>query len=213
MTQWCETRPSLRSVKLHAMSPTRATMQALSKIPTLTELHIWNSDRPSDEEFRDLSPMSGLRSLTWSFEEIQPAQWLSSSTTLRELDITSSTHIPEVMQCDAGLKELETLLLLGCENLAAAAFQYLIGLPRLNTLAITTRSITWESLETLRRLPRLERIVFEGGQTGGWIFEEELREAFHREADARGWKTCTAEFYELMLPQFAWSDFHREMHR
>lgn len=170
-------RPPLRSVTLHCMDVGRSTMLALTGIPTLSELQFsWFCD-PNDDDFFGMPPMPNLRTLVLSDVGVHKAQWLSQSTQLRELDLQSTTVTPEILQCITNLKELKTLsLVYDCDITDNRALTCLVALPRLTSLSLPRESVTWETLETLRRMPKLERITLDRG-----IDDRELDRTIRRE--------------------------------
>ncbi len=160
----------LRSVTLHTMKPNSQTIAALAGLPALTELRIYMCDKIEDEEFRDLTPIPHLRVLTLASVESQKANWLEQATDLRELEIDRSTISPEIMQCIANLQELQSLSLASCDIVDHDALKCLesISLPR--------EAVTWETLDTLRRMPNLKTITVDVD-----IHDPELREAVEQE--------------------------------
>ncbi len=147
-------------VTLNAKQPSHQTLEALTRIPTLESLEFVGLSERHDEDFRGVDPIPTLHSLVVGDIGPECARWVSQCTQLRRLSLGSLNVDQNLLQTISRLKELETLSFsFFAKGIDEVVLAPLVDLPRLETLELPTNAITWESLEALRRMPSLKRIV------------------------------------------------------
>jgi hypothetical protein len=173
----------LTSVVVESGRAKQKTLEAISAFSELTSLKSWAA--ADDQCYRGLNPLPKLRTLMMADVGPEAARWLTQSTLLRDLTLWNTTLDPQIMDAILQLKQLESLSLCKCRNVNDEALARLADSPRLESLTLPPASITWASLETLRRIPNLKHITVDNG----YISDSDLEAAVEGE-----WELTTLYF-------------------
>ncbi len=168
----------LVDVKLNLTNASRVILEALTQIPTLSSLQFGDLGQPRDEDFRGLDSIPTLRSLVIGEVGPEAAQWIPRLSGLQHLDMSFFWYNRDLSHALSGLEELRSLsITFSSPDAGEAALATLSTLPQLEVLEVSSNVITWKSLEHLRKMPSLKRIVV----TTGDIADSELRNVVERE--------------------------------
>ncbi len=158
-------RPPLVDVSVSSSGMSRRALWELSHIPSIEKLTLHYNDSLVDDDYRDLPPLPALRRASIDSIGDQGMKWLGQSPLLEEILVgTNSSGIPITAEGLAAIGELKALtwLALFTQNVDSGGIAHLEQLPRLRTISLPSECITWETIESFRRMPSLERISVRG---------------------------------------------------
>jgi hypothetical protein len=159
----------LVNVELNTGEVSHATLEALSRRSTLQTLELHAMSGLRDEDFRGLHPLLELE--IFSITNAGPANagpaciaWLSHSTHLRQLTLRSMRLDRESIGLISQFSELEALRFEHCDGIDDHTFELLAAHPHLELLKVSADAINWTSIDYMRQMPSLNRVVIGGGQ-------------------------------------------------